>query len=357
MKREDLLKSLENNVSEVIDSVEKGMEKNYAESLIKELWVISEDGGIPKKVRKNAKKALYILKSRGCRIERPERKVSLSMVLDSEPRSSSSTKEGFKIQDSYLTIPDWNSDYGIAFIVSDDSETTYKFHFFLCNHWKGILNDHVENRISKRRAFQIVESKKGFFSPGKEYCTFRLKGELEKNKDIKDNIDKLPKYLLYSGTGKAVHPVLSLGGGFISKIYSEEMAKKVFMKEAASNISLPHDDIKEVVDEIKQVRASRLIVANMSPEQRLEMIVDRFLRTFFTRERLKILQDMVFDVAYYLYNESSEVSKLLVSWGIELLKPDLMLHENPIIGFLVYKHFFATVQGEGQTPGSQLITP
>jgi len=305
-------------------------EKNEHE-LVSRLWNISLDGKAGKHLRKAAKKALYIIKSKGIEIDR------YRPVIKNEVRFQIGEK---KIDSCYLSIPDSINNYILILTLTDNKNLSYDFYFYLLNYEKGIMEDHREEKISKKSIHKYKEKTKGLFDISSEYGKFRLKKALDVTEKEKVKTIHIPSILLEGFKDEMKHPVLEILPTNISHLFNQELEEDMFKQEEILQLSIPEEYVEEAKREVEKAKNSLIIIGNKTPQERVEDIIGRFYTIYFTPERREMYVMILMDVALYFHQqEKDKHARLLIDWARELLNQNVPPEEHPFLNFLVYKVF------------------
>lgn len=309
-----------------------GEDEGEKRRLIQEIWELSEVNE-PKAIRKSARKALYILRSKGIDVEdyRPKR--------EPEPQE---VRDELRFLEAMLSVPDsFGTSRLIIPLMRAGDERIEAFQFAI-NRLKGVLH-FVRNPASKNFLKRLKASDPGIFPVPVDYALFRLRYALKKTDRGKiSGLDELPE-VLAGGPGADVsqkevsHPVLSLVRSRVSRIHSPDEEMRFLNTPEVGIMMLPDEDVRDYRESIEEARKSRLVIGNMSPEERVRDVVERFYVSYFTPERLFFFRERLFDIALAYYQRDLEdQAHLIVSFSLRLTEPGESLKAHPLIQYLVY---------------------
>jgi len=302
------------------------------QEVVSGLWTISMDDKMGKQVRKAAKKALYIIKSKGVEVDkyRPVRK--------KEEKSKPEHKN--IIHDCSFSITDSESNYILLFTLTNKEAISYDLYTYIINHEKGIIEGNREQKVSKKLIQRFKQQIKVLFDISPEYGKFRFKKALEVTKKEKIKNFPLLSSLFEDAPDEMTHPVLGILPTNISLIFNQELESELFEQEEILGISIPEQYGKEVEREVEEARNSLLVIGNKTPQERVEDIINRFFSTYFTPQRREVYAVILLDVAYYfLKQEKSRFARPVVEWAKSLRDLNIPPEEHPFLNFLVYKEF------------------
>lgn len=307
------------------------LDEKEIKHIIQTLWAFALDKAESKPVRKAAKKALYIVKSKGIEVDsfKPEQK--------KEPEHEKVEKV---IYDALLSIPDSTSSNLLLFILSNIQTSSLDFFEFLINQERGVKN-YSSQQSSRKFLEGFKEQNPGFFPVPAEYALYKLDRALKKT-DIKkiSGLSALPDILLLKDEKGVQHPVLDLVPVRLSHIYNPDDEKNLFKMREVAGLSLPKGDMKEFKAEIEDAKKSKLILQGRSPEQRVMDIIDKVYISYFTPVKKAFYREILLDVAlYFYYGKLEGYSRILIDYANRLLNVHLSAKEHPFLSFLVYKEF------------------
>ena len=308
-------------------------EPDRLEQVVTELWAVALDESESKAVRKAAKKALYIVKSRGMDIERMKPEV---------PQKKSPGRHQKELRKVLLTTPDTASLSLLIVVLSNVQTGGLELLWFLLHPWNGIQKFSVE-QATKKHLEKFNSTQPDFIEVPVEYGLYRLNRALEKT-DVQriSGLSKLPQMLRRESADGGEHPVLDLLQVRISRVFNPEYEKRVFQLEEVARLSLPPEDMKEYREEITTARQSKLIVQGKRPEERVADVIERLYSTYFTQERRAYYREVLLDIALLLYQRDQvEFARLLLDYANRMLDSVLRAQEHPFLSFLVYREFFA----------------
>jgi hypothetical protein len=305
-------------------------DKARADRMVRQLWEIAASSGESREIKKAAKKALYTLRSRGIDVD----------TQKPHKQTQKKRSDPDEIDQAMLSLSDSKDNYMLIISTSNRRTLALDVHQLLLDNRKGILDYRVEG-MSKRSFERFMTESEDFFPVPAPYALSRLHRAVRISPEQK--LKRVPKLL----TGKkeeVEHPILSFVGTNISRIQSPSDEKKIFTEREIGRISLPTDEVNPFIEEIREAGASRLILDNMSPEQRVEGIVDRFCRAYFTEERRKLYREQLFDIAlYYHHKEKEYYTRILVEFGKQLMNMSADIKAHPFVQFLIHKDILQRV--------------
>jgi hypothetical protein len=181
-----------------------------------------------------------------------------------------------------------------------------------------------------------------FFPVSAEYARFRLHRALGRTERSRvSGLSSLPS-VLEGGSGPVEHPARALSGTRLSRIVNPDEERKLFTLPEIGGMTLPEEEVGEFRRQVADARESRLVLRNMTPEERVQEILSRFYRLYFIRERLEDLSTRLLDTALALHRRGMHhYTKLLVDYADSLLQPGPAMERHPLLNFLVYKTFLA----------------
>ncbi len=303
-------------------------DENQVKHVIGELWAVALDTAESKSLRKAAKKALYMAKSRGIDIE------SIRPKVREKPEKEEPEKE---IHTVFLTTPDSESNFLLIVVLSNARTSALEFLQFLINPDSGVLK-YTSFHSGKKHLDKLQAENSDFFKVPAHYGLYKLNKALKKtDKDKISGLGKLPKALLQDAY-PVQHPVLDLVPVRISRVLNPEYEKKVFGLKEIARLSLSKEEMREYREEIEAAKKSKLIVHGRSPDERVADILEKVYSTYFTPEKKAHYREVLLDIALFFYNrDSEEYSRLLVEYANRLLNATTPAKEHPFLSFLVYK--------------------
>ena len=299
------------------------------------LWRLALDDGESKAARKSAKKALYILKSRGVDVDRHKPEESSKGVV----------KGAERVEAAFLTAPDSTGSSLLVFDLSDGKGLTHT----LCQavvHPEGVRS-FTSRQASKKALERLLEQNPELFPVPPGYALARLRKASEKGGfSGASALESAPaplrkgELLLHEGIGDVPHPALALFPPGLSRILQPDKERRLFAMPEIARLSLFGDDVPRFKELVGQAKKSRLIVGNRSPEERVSDVLESFQASHFNPERRAVYGRMLLDIALSLHARGSrEEAKTLVEYGKSLLIPGKSLKDHPMVRYLVYKEF------------------
>jgi hypothetical protein len=182
-----------------------------------------------------------------------------------------------------------------------------------------------------------------FLPVDEQYAVYRFTRAREDTSGSVSGLSGLPAVLTVD-PGPVVHPVLDRTRGQFNRIVSAESERALFSRPEIARLSLPDEATAEYREQIESARSSRLIVANMSPQERVKSIIDRFHRTYFTPRKLEYIRNLLLDLALYFVNQGErEPADVLIRYAEGLRAAGTAgasaLSKHPFLQFLVYRAF------------------
>jgi hypothetical protein len=296
------------------------------------LWELANDTGEPKQVRKKAKRALYLLRSKGVDVDgvKPKHREKPS------PRDIRKT-----VETAAFSLPDSGFRSVISVAAVDTKTIGFEAHDFLINTSYGITDHRV--RAVGRRAHQRMLSEEQFIAVPAEYALSRLRRALslthdEKRKVLAALIDNFTAG--EAGGTEAEHPVLAFLIPHVSHIRAPDEEKTLFSEGEIQRIALPDESTAEFQSLIEEAKSSRLILYNRTPEQRVSDAISRFCAFYFTGQRRHAFREMLLDVALFYFQQGREgYARILQGYAEGFLNPALDIRQHPFVQYLTYKAF------------------
>jgi hypothetical protein len=341
MERIELRDKLDKDPGWLLDLADEGERARSIELL----WGLALDGGEPKQVRKAAKKALYMLKSRGSDVDRfrpvekPERKEKA---------------RGESITASFLSLPDsaWNTLH--LFVFSEEGMGSHTLYQAIVHPERGITKLSSQ-KTSKKHLEKYLEQNSEVFSVPEEYALFRFRQALRTSASFEtgtaagtngpgriSGLDSLPEALRGNGDDEVPHPVHSLVASQVNRILKPDEESELFSMTEIARLTFLGEEVPRYKEQIDAAKKSRLIVANRSPDERIRDIVESFIATHFPPARRAIYSRILFDIAFYFFRRGQrEEARILVEYGKRLANAGPSLKDHPLVRYLVYKEFLS----------------
>lgn len=328
MEPVDLKDLIMRSPQSVLGFLDNGAQK---ETTIKMLWNFASDKRESKIVRKSAKKALYIVRSKGIDTDRFKPDIE---VIKSEEKTENT------IHSALLSLPDSHGKNLLVISITNTKTLSLDIYQFIISSEYG-MQDYKVMQMSKKSLERFMDQNRDFFPIPSKYALFRLNKAFKISDEKKVLKRKKVPDILYIGNDKEVTPpVLALISTSISHILTPNEEKQLFKMRELMRISLPKDKVEEYKKEIETAKKSRLILENKSPQERATGIIDRFCFTYFTKEKRDIYREILLDIAlYYHYREHREYSRILIDYANRLIDMNIDIREHPLIQFLIYKEF------------------
>ena len=327
MERNELIGLLETGPAQLLELA--GGEEQAR--VIELLWGLALDDEEPKTARKAAKKALYMLKSRGVDVEKLR-------PVETAPKASK--ERGGTLSASYLSLPDSSMSALLLFVLSGERAVSSTLYQAVVHPERGITK-FSSQRTSGKQLEKYLEQNPEVFQVPVEYALFRFKGALKRS-DPKSvsGLDSLPGPMREQGAEEVPHPVLALIGPQVSRILHPDEERNLFGTQEVARLALVGDEVPIYRERVREARQSRLIVANRNPEERISDVIDGFVAAHFTADRREAYSTVLFDIALYFARAGRrDEAKVLVDYGRGLRAVGPSLKDHPVVRFLVYKEF------------------
>lgn len=307
----------------------KGGELN---TVLRQLWKCALDSSGSKPLRKAAKKALYILHSRGIDVDeaRPEKQ-----------EKSKAVKPAYQISECILSIPDSQWNCLVAFALLDTSTSSMKAARFTVNPERGLVA-YTLQQSAKKQFSRIVQDTPGLFRVPELYALYKLDAALKNPNSKKiSGISALPEVLRTEDPEPPRHPVLDLIPSQLARLVKPDEEKILFQQKEIVSLSLPPEDMIEFKEEMEHAKRSTLILQGKSPQERVKDAIEKVFKVYFTRHRRALYSEALLDLALFFFRtERESLARLLVDYAGHLNAPSSNLQQNPFVNFLIYKEFF-----------------
>ena len=327
MERNELIGMLETGPARLLEIAGEGERAR----MIELLWGLALDDREPKAARKTAKKALYMLKSRG---------VDVESLRPAEQAPKTSEEGGGTLSATYLSLPDSSMNALLLFLLSGKGAASSTLYQAVVHPERGITKFSSQRTSGKQLAKYLEQNPEVVPVPA-EYALYRFSGALKRS-DLKSvsGLDSPPWPMRVEGAGEVPHPVLAHVGPPVSRILHPDEERKLFGLEEVARLALVGDEVPLYRERVREARESRLIVGNRNPEERISDVLDVFVAAHFTAARREIYSTMLFDIALYLAGSGrGDEAKALVDYGRGLNAAGPSLKDHPVVRFLVYKEF------------------
>jgi uncharacterized protein (UPF0147 family) len=327
MEKKDLMDMLDRNPARLLELADEGERARSIELL----WVLALDEKEPKPVRKTAKKALYMLKSRGADVER---------LRPAEAAAKPGKAGSEAVSASCLSLPDSSMNTLLLIVVSGEGAVSSTLYQAVAHPERGITKLSSQKTSGKQLAKYLEQNPEVFPVPA-EYALFRFRGALQKSdRGSVSGLDSLPGPMRGEGAGEVPHPVLALLGSRVSRILHPDEERKLFGMNEVARLILVGDEVPRYRERMQEAKKSRLIVGNRSPEERTADVIDGFVSAHFTPARRETYGTLLFDLAFYYARAGMrEEARVLVDYGRGLRAAGPSLKDHPVVRFLVYKEF------------------
>jgi hypothetical protein len=330
MNRQELVDILGKGPALLLDLPDEGERARSIELL----WGLALDEREAKPLRKTAKKALYMLKSRGADVERHRPAAPAA-------RGGAETDDAAReVTGAYLSLPDSSMSSLVLILLSGGSGASSTLCQAVTHPERGIEKLSFR-KSSGKQLEKYLELNPEVFGVPFDYAVFRF-GEALRRTDRKSvsGLESLPAPLRGENDAEVVHPALALAGAQMSRILHPEEERKLFGLHEVARLSLVGGEVQACRERVREARQSRLIVGNRSPEERVSAVIDHFVTSHFTPERRRVYAALLFDIALYFAGAGMrDEARALVGYGRDLHSAGPSLGEHPIVRFLVYKEF------------------
>jgi hypothetical protein len=296
------------------------------------LWSLASDPEESKELRKRAKRALYILRSKGIDVDGAKPK----MVSSGPTEQAKET-----VERAMLSLPDSGGRNLLILAATDQKTLSLVVYDFLIDLIEGIL-DHRVRQMRRRALERVLEDSGEYFPVPVDYAFYRLKRALQMtpSKVAKRISSRLNLDAVSRDCGEVQHPALGLVPATLSRIATPTEEKRLFSEKEIGRLVLPEDEVHEYSEQIEEAMKSRLIIGNRNPQQRVEQIIDRFCTVYFTEEKRRALREMLLDIALFFHHKGeSEYTRILVDYGEGLLRKVVDIKSHPVVQFLTYRAF------------------
>ncbi|MFW6181194.1 MAG: hypothetical protein ACOC8N_05545 [Spirochaetota bacterium] len=306
------------------------------------LWELSADAGEPRQVKKAAKKALYLLRSRGVDVDRyrprPEPSVRRGGVA---PEAGAGGATRLQVFSSLLSIPDSSLANVLVLPVGRSEDQAYEVYFV--EEVEAGVRQVSSGRGNRRQVERFARENPRFLPVEPGYALSRLGRALARTENPGPGLRSLPPVLRDAEDRGLPHPVLEEARGALSRVIDPELEKQLFFREEVGWLELPDEEVSGYREQVRQARSSRLIIGNLTPEQRVEAVEERFYRAYFTPRRLEHLCVQLMDLALYFHRRGEpSFTGLLLEYAEGLrrvqasLSPDAA-SGHPFLQYLVYR--------------------
>ncbi len=330
-------KSLDTNLIELIvnnpaEAVKKIINSGDVKSIIESLWNLTEEEISNKAKVKAIKKTLYLLKSRGVDVDAYKNRVTEG----SKKEQKETQPEVFK---SFLFIPDSYMNSRGLITVYINSAAAYEIIDIIYNFEQGIKSVQ-KAKTSKRSIEKIVENYPESIEVPANFLFYRLNRVINPTSKEDRGRNKLPHEMIHliDNARPEEHPVLNRYKGIVTGLITAEETEILFGRSEISRFTLPEDEVQVYKKEIEFAKSSLLVVNNKTPEERINDAVGRFIKNYFTRERLYSYRELLLDIALYFDKIGEQVlAKRLIFHAENLIIPNFNISQHPLIQMLVYK--------------------
>ena len=294
-----------------------------------------------KRVRKNIKRSLYRLKSKGIAVEEipPRREESILRPLQAEPPKGFGGGFDFLGQRFLLlVVPHAGRGWTVMQSVISDTEGLIDFsgeemtrkgfkEFFEEAQAKSPF-PLVETEASYvgfllLQAYQHSLEKKGTLPQ----AYLRLKSEIEEVK--KDYERPLIYSFLQADAIADDERILRKGGDLLKADFFDSWR-------------IAEDQIRPYADEVREAEESKIVLNQTQKEVRFQVIYQKALSELFSGERRLLYKRRLEEMAYLLYKLGrEEEARISLAVAIDLEKPLNLIQPNPFLFQLVTKSIFA----------------
>jgi hypothetical protein len=319
---EELLKGDGRKLLEVVKHVEDQAE------IISNIWRAAQQKGGLKSLQKSAKKALYVLRSGGIDVDRykPVRE------------SGKQEKEQDRVDTTLLSVPDGLGHSQLVIALLNKSSAALTLYRFVMHSLSGVVQFSAKG--GSRKLLQKLRDDRYYLTVPPTYALYRLSLALDRTDRAKiSGLSALPP-ALQAKQPRVEHPVHALAGTRLTRIVKPAEDRELFSQVEVGDMTLPKEDIGRFREEMERARESRLVIQGMTPEERVRKVMQRFFHNYFTPERLADLSLRLLDTALaFHYRGMQEYTKLLIDYAENLLSPNLVPDQHPLLGYLIYKTF------------------
>lgn len=271
------------------------------------LWMLSVDREESKQVKKAAKKALYLLRSRGVDVDRY--RPHLGHHLQKQGREggggvrgdAGETAGGRRLISALLSIPDSSLNSQLILPIGGGEERALEVYAVVVSE-RGIRRI-SSSRGSRRQVERFGRENPSFLRVSSEYALSRFGGALAHSRDTLSGLSALPPVLAHAEDRSLPHPVIEESARTMTRVIPSDVEKQLFSRPEVGGLGLPEEDVAPYREQIREARSSRLIIGNQTPQERVEAVAARFYRTYFTPRRLDYCRTVLLDVALYFFRQ------------------------------------------------------
>ncbi|MBM4277546.1 MAG: hypothetical protein FJ130_06615 [Deltaproteobacteria bacterium] len=308
--------------------------------ILQRLFDISDD----KKIRKDIKRWLYRLKSKGITVEEvsPRKEGPVFRPLQAEPSRGFGGPFDFLGQRFLmLVVPHIGRGLTVMQGIVSDTEglvdfsggemARKRFRVFFEDVQRGSPFPLVEIepsyvRFLFVRAYQLTLDKGK--TPPQEYL--QLKKEIESIK--KEYEESLAYSCTQEDEIEGNDRILRRGGDLLKT-------------DLFSAWKIGEEEIRPYADEVWEAEESKLVLNQAQKEVRFQEIYQRALSDLFPEERRSLYRRRMEEMAYYLFKSGREEdAKVSLAVAIDLKKPPNLIQPNPFLFQLVVKSIFALLK-------------
>jgi len=319
---EELLKQDGRKLLEVVKHGEDQAE------IISNIWRAAQQKSVIKSLQKSAKKALYVLRSGGIDVDR------YKPVWESGKQE----KEQGRVDTALLSVPDGLGHSQLVIALLNESSAALTLYRFVMHSLRGVVQ--FSTTGGSRKLLQKLREDQYYFTVPPIYAQYRLSLALDRTDRKKvSGLSALPPEL-QAKQARVEHPVCALASTRLTRIVKPAEDRELFSHVEVGGMTLPEEDIGMFREEMERAHESRLVIQGMTPEERVRKVMQRFYRNYFTPERLADLSLRLLDTALAFNDRGmQEYTKLLIDYAENLLSPNLVPDQHPLLNYLMYKTF------------------
>lgn len=294
--------------------------------IVSSIWRAAQQKGGKKSLQKSAKKALYVLRSGGIDVDRHK-----------PVRESGKQEKGQdRVDAALLSVPDGIGHSQLVIALLNESSAALTLYRFVIHALRGVVQ--FSTTGGSRKLLQKLRDDQYYFTVPPAYALYRLSLALDRTEREKvSGLSALPASLQAKQV-RVEHPVHALAGARLTRIVKPAGDRELFSHVEVGGMTLPEEDIGMFREEMERARESRLVIQGRTPEERVREVMQRFYRNYFTAERLADLSLRLLDTALaFHYRGVQEYTKLLIDYAENLLSPNLVPEQHPLLGYLIYK--------------------
>lgn len=323
-----------------------GIHRRELERSLSLLWRLSMDQGEPKQVKKSAKKALYLLRSRGVEVDRY--RPSADRYGSADGRKRGALGQGDRPAEArpgvifpLLSIPDSSLDSVLILPVGRGEERALDVYWVVISE-RGIRRI-SSSRGNRRQVERFSGEDPAFLIVPPEYALSRFGEALARSQDSVSGLTALPPVLREAEDRQVPHPVIEEIPRALSRVMTPDLEKQLFSREEVGGLGLPEEETASFREQIGQARSSRLIIGDRTPQERVQAVIERFYRAYFTPRRLDAVRTLLLDLALYFHRRGMHgFTGVLLEYADGLRRVQgapsaAAASRHPFLQFLVYR--------------------